>query len=29
MRVFKQVVVAASLLIPSVAFAGEMKITVL
>ena len=29
MRVFKSVVVAASLLIPSVAFAGEMKITVL
>ena len=29
MRVFKQVVVAASLLIPSVVFAGEMKITVL
>jgi uncharacterized protein (TIGR02118 family) len=29
MRVFKPVVVAASLLIPSVAFAGEVKITVL
>jgi uncharacterized protein (TIGR02118 family) len=29
MRLFKPVVVAASLLIPSVAFAGEMKITVL
>ena len=29
MRVFKSVVVAASLLIPSVAFTGEMKITVL
>jgi uncharacterized protein (TIGR02118 family) len=29
MRVFKQVVVAASLLLSSVVFAGEMKITVL
>ena len=29
MRVFKSVIVAASLLIPSVAFAGEVKITVL
>jgi uncharacterized protein (TIGR02118 family) len=29
MRVFRPVVVAASLVLPSVAFAGEMKITVL
>jgi uncharacterized protein (TIGR02118 family) len=29
MRVFKQVIVAASLFLPSVAFAGEIKITVL
>jgi uncharacterized protein (TIGR02118 family) len=29
MRVFKSVIVAACLLIPSVVFAGEMKITVL